>query len=69
MSREPQPDLSPFIPERADGDGESLRARVVGLERAYRDVVERMRRYERERAEIKSRLERLLDRIGARGAS
>ena len=41
-------------------DEEPLVARCAKLERAYDDLVQRVRRYERERAEIRARLERLL---------
>jgi hypothetical protein len=48
---------------------EALAARLATLERAYADLLQRVRRYERERAEIKARLERILARIGGRDAS
>jgi predicted nucleic acid-binding Zn-ribbon protein len=47
-------------------DGEALEARLAAIERAYEDLLERVRRYERERADIRTRLERLLARIGSR---
>ena len=47
---------------------EALVARLASVERAYADLLQRVRRYERERAEIKTRLERILARIGVRGA-
>lgn len=46
-------------------DGETLEARLAAIERAYEDLLERVRRYERERADIRTRLERLLARIGS----
>jgi len=49
------------------GEREALAARLASVERAYADLLQRVRRYERERAEIKARLERILARIGARG--
>jgi predicted nucleic acid-binding Zn-ribbon protein len=45
-------------------NGETLEARLAAVERAYEDLLERVRRYERERADIRSRLERLLAQIG-----
>ena len=45
---------------------EALSTRLERLERAYRELLERVQGYERERAEIRRRLERLLDRLGAR---
>jgi hypothetical protein len=70
MSRETQPELGSFLVDKhdRDGDRESLLTRIAGLERAYEDLVARVRRYERERAEIKSRLEGILSRLGALGA-
>jgi hypothetical protein len=49
------------------GERDALAARLASVERAYADLLQRVRRYERERAEIKARLERILARIGARG--
>ena len=46
------------------GRDDALAARVAGLERANQELQERLRRYERERAEIKLRLGRLLARMG-----
>ena len=48
-------------PESAD---EALSVRLEQVERAYRELLERVQGYERERAEIRRRLERLLDRLG-----
>jgi hypothetical protein len=69
MGRETQQGLGSFLVDQQDGDAgeESLRARLAGLERAYQDLLERLRRYERERGEIKSRLEGILARLGALG--
>ncbi len=44
---------------------ESAEERLVAMERAYGDLLERLRRYERERADIRTRLERILARIGS----
>jgi len=49
--------------KQAPADEEPLLARCARLERAYDDLLQRVRRYERERAEIRARLERLLARI------
>ena len=46
------------------GRDDALAARVAGLERVNQELQERLRRYERERAEIKLRLGRLLARMG-----
>jgi lipase chaperone LimK len=43
-----------------DNEGEGLATRLAAMERAYAEVVERLRRYESERAEIRLRLSRLL---------
>jgi uncharacterized protein YhaN len=69
MGRETQQGLGSFLVDQQDGDAgeESLRARLAGLERAYQDLLERLRRYERERGEIKSRLEGILARLGTLG--
>ena len=47
----------------AEGGAESLRLRLERVERANEELAERVRHYERERSEIRRRLERLLDRI------
>jgi len=47
-----------------DGRDDALAARLAGLERTNQELLERVRRYERERAEIKLRLGRLLARMG-----
>ena len=46
--------------KQAPADEEPLLARCARLERAYDDLLQRVRRYERERAELRARLERLL---------
>ena len=45
--------------------GESTEARLAAMERAYEDLLERVRRYERERADIRTRLDRILARLGS----
>lgn len=44
---------------------DALAARLATVERAYGELQERVRAYERERAEIRGRLKRLLARIAA----
>jgi hypothetical protein len=44
---------------------DSLKAQLARVERAYDDLLGLVRRYERERAEIKDRLRRILLHIGA----
>ena len=44
----------------AEHQEEPLSSRLAAMERAYAELVERVRRYESERAEIRSRLGRLL---------
>ena len=46
--------------KEAPANEEPLVARCARLERAYDDLLQRIRRYERERAELRARLERLL---------
>jgi hypothetical protein len=48
-------------------DGQVLEARFAALERAYDDLLQRVRRYEQERWEIRARLARILARMGAGG--
>jgi predicted nucleic acid-binding Zn-ribbon protein len=48
-------------------EGQVLEARFVALERAYDDLLQRVRRYEQERREIRARLARILARMGAGG--
>jgi len=43
---------------------EELEARLVAVERAYAELLDRVRRYERERVDIRERLNRILARIG-----
>ena len=55
--------------ELLDPEGrDALAARLATVERAYEDLLQRVRRYEGERAEIRTRLERILARIAASGA-
>lgn len=49
------------------GEREALAARLKSVERAYEELLQRVRRYERERAEIRARIERLLHRLGPGG--
>jgi len=42
----------------------ALALRLAKVERAYQELLERLSGYERERAEIKARLEGLLARLG-----
>jgi hypothetical protein len=46
---------------------DALEARLAALERAHQDLLERVRRYERERTEIRTRLQRILARLGPVG--
>jgi uncharacterized protein (UPF0335 family) len=57
MNREP---LETYDPP---SEGETLEAKLAAVERAYESLLERVRRYERERAEIRTRIERILARI------
>ena len=57
MNREP---LETYDPP---SEGETLEAKLAAMERAYESLLERVRRYERERADIRTRLERILARI------
>ena len=59
--------VSESRPVTSDAGDESLRARLERVERAYRDLVDRLHRYERERTEIRARLEQLLVRLGVDG--
>jgi len=58
--------LSTFVAhhERLQGEHAALAARLSSTLRAYEDALQRLRRYERERVEMKARLERILSRIG-----
>jgi hypothetical protein len=65
---EERPDAFLDRQEQRGDDRQSLAARLVSVERAYEAVVARLRGYERERREIRLRLERLfarLDRLDA----
>jgi chromosome segregation ATPase len=46
--------------EAVRGEREALAARLAAMERAYAEVCQRLSRYERERGEIRSRLQRIL---------
>lgn len=52
-----------------EGDQTALAARLAHLEQAYGELLDRVRRYERERAEIRDRLKRILAWLGPAGAS
>jgi len=69
MSRETPPALAdgPVGNERAQDERAALAARLTNLERTNEELRQRVWRYERERAEIKLRLERILSRIGCSG--
>lgn len=47
-----------------EDERDALAVRLAQVERAYRELAERLSGYERERAEIKARLEDILARIG-----
>ena len=47
-----------------EDEREALALRLAEVERAYQELVERLHGYERERAEVKARLEGILARIG-----
>ena len=51
-------------PEGVEDEREALALRLAEVERAYQELVERLHGYERERAEIKARLEGILARLG-----
>jgi len=55
--------------QEVEGEREALAARLAGLELAYENLLERVQRYERERAEIRARLERLLASMPAVGSA
>jgi uncharacterized protein (UPF0335 family) len=46
-------------------EGEALELRLAALEGAYRSLLERVQRYERERAQIRARLEGILASIAS----
>jgi multidrug efflux pump subunit AcrA (membrane-fusion protein) len=48
-------------------EADSVAVRLATVERAYDELLVRVRQYERERAEIRSRLERILIEIGRPG--
>jgi len=51
----------------APAEPEAVAARLASIERAYEDLLQRVRRYERERVEIRARIERILARIASPG--
>jgi len=51
----------------ASRDRETLEARLATVERAHDALLERVRWYERERIEIRARLESILTRIASAG--
>ncbi len=53
----------PFVHGPDAGAEVSVVMRLVRVEQAYAELLERVRRYERERVEIKARLARLLSRL------
>jgi len=59
--------LQAFLARHQEVQGEraALALRLASVERAYEELLQRVRRYERERAEIKDRLGRILTRIGS----
>jgi len=54
-------------PEGAQADPGRLEARLARVEQAYAELLQRVRWYERERTELKHRLERILTRMGTSG--
>ena len=66
MSRDTHEGLRSLLARQHEihGRDDSVATRLAGLERANQELQERVRRYERERAEIKLRLGRLLARMG-----
>jgi len=63
MSRDTYEGVRSFLSSEQE-DGDALTARVAALERVNQELLERVRRFERERSEIKLRLGRLLARMG-----
>lgn len=63
--------LETFIARHAEVEDQraALAARLASVERAYEDLLRRVEKYEGERIEIRSRLERLLARLGLSGAA
>ena len=50
--------------QEVEDERAALALRLAKVERAYQELLERLSGYERERAEIKARLEGLLARLG-----
>ena len=63
MSREALDLLHPAM------EHDALTARLASVERAYDDLLQRVHRYERERADIRARLEGILRRLPASDTS
>ena len=63
MSRDTYEGVRSFLSSEQE-DADALTARVAALERVNQELLERVRRFERERSEIKLRLGRLLARMG-----
>jgi len=63
MSRDTYEGVRSFLSSEPE-DADALTARVAALERVNQELLERVRRFERERSEIKLRLGRLLARMG-----
>ena len=66
MSRDTHEGLRSFAARQQESDGreDPVAVRLAALERAHRELQERLRRFERERAEMKLRLGRVLARMG-----
>ena len=64
MGRENADALEKFALVQA-GEGDALATRLEAVERAYRELLGRVQRYERERADIRARLERVLAHIAS----
>jgi hypothetical protein len=62
MSRE-HVDALEKIPLVDTREGDALATRLAAVERAYLELLGRVQRYERERADIRARLERVLAHI------
>jgi hypothetical protein len=57
--------LEAALTEGARDGREVLEARLASMERAYEELLQRVHGYERERAELRRRIARILSRIGA----
>jgi hypothetical protein len=56
---------APVVSGRDGAEGAELVDRLAVVERAYRDLLQRVRRYERERAELKHRLASIMAQLDA----